>query len=90
MCEDDMQSIKISGIGRLGLTNDARVSVASGMKYELHQWLEENGFEEVIQPSVNSSTLKAFIKEQKREGNPTPSEEVINYLPFLRASLTKA
>lgn len=89
MCEDDMQSIKIAGIGRLSLTNDAHVSVASGMKYDLHKWLKDNGFEEVIQPSVNSSTLKAFIKEQKREGNPVPDERTINYAPFLRASLTK-
>ena len=90
MVEDEMQSIKISGVGRLSLTNDAYVSVAAGNRAALHVWLKDHGFAEVIQPTVTSSTLKAFIKEQIREGNPTPGEGVINYTPFLRASLTKS
>lgn len=89
MEEIGVSSMRIKGLGTLSTTADAYVSVKSGMKEELHAWLIANGFESFITEQVNSSTLKAFVKEQDAKGNPIPDDSIINYTPFLRASVTK-
>lgn len=88
---DDMgvSSMNIDGIGRLGVTSDAYVSVKAGQKEMLYNWLKEHEFEDLIVPTVNGSTLKAFIKEQNGLGNPIPDDTIVNFTPYSRASITK-
>lgn len=85
---DGIESIKLEGIGRLGLTADMFLSVKGGKKTDLYDWLLINGFGELIQDSVNASTLKAFVKEQIKKGKPVPTD-CLTITPFQRASITK-
>ena len=83
MSEQDTTSIK-GEWGRCTLTADLTVQVKS--KPDLHKWLEEQGFGDMIVPTVNAQTLKAFVKEQMGNGSPLP-DEVIVINPFSRAVL---
>lgn len=85
MANRDMTSLK-GEWGRCTLTADLSISVRD--KLTLHQWLEENGQGDLIQPTVNSSTLKAWVKEQMGAGSPVP--DVIKISPFSRAVLYKS
>lgn len=85
---EGVESIRLEGIGRLGLTADLFLSVKGEMKGALYDWLRENGFGELITDSVNGSTLKAFVKEQMKKGKPIPTE-CLSMTPYQRASITK-
>jgi hypothetical protein len=75
------------GIGRISLTADMFVSTIN--KQGLFDWLDDNGLGDIIQPTVNPSTLKAFVKGRMKEGKEVPSEYV-KITPVTRASITKA
>jgi hypothetical protein len=75
------------GIGRISLTADLFVSTKD--KNGLFSWLRDFGMGDIIQPSVNASTLKAFIKGRMKDGKDVPSE-FVNITPVTRASITKA
>lgn len=83
-----IESTNITGVGRLSVTADMRVSIPSGGNEEALKWLRDSGFGDLIKPGVNSSTLKAFVKEQIKKGNPIP-EKLFNIYPFMRATITK-
>jgi len=86
MDDDGIERITFDGIGRVGLTADMLVSATD--KAGLFAWLHENGFQDLIQPTINASTLKAFVKNRMKEGKPVP-EEYLRVIPFTRASITK-
>lgn len=88
MAEEDITSMKGSW-GRCTLTSDMYVTVKEGQKLALFDWLEEGGHEAMIQPTVNSQTLKAFCKEQMKAGNELP-DDVLKVTPFSRAVLYKS
>ena len=81
-----IESVKLAGIGRLSL----RGEIYAGMvdKDLAYAWLEENGHGDLIKPTVNASTLKAFLKEQMREGEVLP-EDVFKSTPYMMATITK-
>lgn len=87
MAADGFRTLSLAEGGRIELRAQAYCSTKAGMKGNLFQWLHENGFEELVTEVVNPSTLKAFIKEQTEAGNPVPSEEIINYQPYTRATV---
>ena len=88
-CEDQgVEGMKIEGVGRLGLTADMNVSVKSGMKEQLFAWFKKSRLGDLIQPTVNASTLKAFVKDRVKAGKPIP-DDLLNVNPFTRASITK-
>ena len=85
---EGMQNITIKGIGRIGATPQLRVSVLAGNRELLQEWMHENGFGELVQGTINSSTLKAWVVEQMGLGNDIP-EDLIKIDPFMQATLTK-
>lgn len=88
-CEDQgVEGMKIEGVGRLGLTADLNVSVKAGMKEQLFGWFKKSRLGDLIQPTVNASTLKAFVKDRIKAGKPIP-DDLLNVNPFTRASITK-
>ena len=87
MDEEGIERIKYDDIGRVSLTGDMFVSVSN--KPGLYDWLEKNGFGDLIQPNVNSSTLKAFVKGRMKDGKDVPAE-FLSITPVTRASITKA
>ena len=79
---NDIRSIT-GDFGRCTLSSDLHVKVIGG-KVELHKWLEDSGNGDLIVPTVNAQTLKAFCKEQLQNGEQLP-EEVLAISPFTRA-----
>ena len=88
MAEDGIQTIKVEGIGRVGLTSDVYVSYADN-KEAAFMWLAEHGLGACITETVNASTLKAAFRKMIREGEPLP-DDIFRITPFSRASITKA
>lgn len=87
MDDDGIERLTVEGVGRVSLTGD--MFVATVDKAGLYKWLEDNGFDDIIQPSVNASTLKAFIKERTKSGKEVPTD-FVRITPVTRASITKA
>ena len=86
--EMGITSVKLKGIGTLGTRFESSCSTQD--KDALIYWLRENGFDSIISTdTVNSSTLKAFMTNQIREGEPVPPADVVKYTPFEMAVITK-
>lgn len=88
MEDEGIQRLSVDGVGRVSLTADMHVSVKEGQKEAFYSWLRDNGREDLIQPTVNSSTLKATVKNMVKQGEVFP-DELLNVNPFTRASITK-
>lgn len=88
MGADGMQNVTVKGVGRLSIRPDMQVSVLAENRTLLQRWLKDNGFGELVVETINSSTLKAFVKEQVNEGNDLPFD-LINIHAFEQVTLTK-
>lgn len=86
---DGMKNVTVEGIGRLSNNPQFRASVKAKHKMDMQNWLRENGFGDMIQATLNSSTLKAWVKEQMEEGNEIPVD-YLNLDSFDLVTLTKA
>lgn len=87
--DEGITNMKVEGVGRVGLTPDLYASIAPDQKGAAYEWLSDNGHGDVIQPTVNSSTLKALMKSIIKSGEEIPSE-LFKVTPFTRASITKS
>lgn len=87
MEDEGVERVTYEGIGRVNLTGDLYVQVQN--KSGLMDWLSDEGMGDLIQPTANSSTLKAFIKRRIAAGQEIP-EEFVKVSPFTRASITKS
>lgn len=88
MNAEEIQTVNLKGIGRLSNTSQMRVSAVAGTQPQLFTWLEDNGYGALIGTTINSSTLKAFIKERIAAGEEYP-DELINMHSFEQVTLTK-
>ena len=86
--DEDMQNITIKGIGRLGASPMLQVSVPAGNREALEQWMHDNDFSELVKGTINSSTLKAWVKEQMGKGADIP-DDLLKINVFMMATLTK-
>lgn len=89
MDDEGIETLKIKDVGRLQSASDIRCNVPAANREALQEWLIEAGFESMVRPDVNSSTLKAFVKECIANGNPYP-QELIKVTPFTRATIVKS
>jgi len=88
MEDQGIKNISVEGVGRVSLTADMHVSVKAEMKEMFYTWLRDNGRQDLIQPTINSSTLKATVKNMVKTGEEIP-DDLLNVSPFTRASITK-
>jgi hypothetical protein len=88
MEEDGTERITIAGIGRVSLTADIQVQVLKANQPALYDWFRSNKLGDLIVNTVNSSTLKAWVKRRIQAGELVP--DVIKVTPMTRASITKA
>lgn len=89
-CENEgLEGFKLEGIGRVSLTADLYVKVPVGAMPQLVAWLKKNRLADLAQMTVNSSTLKSFVKSRIEAGKPIP-EDFLNVTPYTRASITKS
>ena len=86
MAEEDVTSLTVAGVGRLGVTGDVYAQITDkGVAFE---WLNDHGHGDLIQPTVNSSSLKALMRQFMKDGTEYP-QEAFKVSPFSRASVTK-
>lgn len=89
MDEEGIDTVKVSGVGRLQTSSDIRCNVLAANKEKLQEWLRDNGQGSMIQDTINSSTLKAWVKERIKENLPYP-QELLQVSPYSRATVVKA
>jgi hypothetical protein len=89
MEEMGIDNVKITGLGRLGLRAEAYAGFQPGKKEEGIAWLEEHGHGDLVKEDVNASTLKAFLKEQFRNGEVLP-DDMFKLEPYMMATITKS
>ena len=90
---DQMENIgidtaKIDGIGRLQLSSDIYCTVPAGNVDALKEWFKERGLGSFINETINSSTLKAYVKGQMQNGKEYP-KDLLKITPFSRATVVK-
>lgn len=73
---------------RVQVAADLYVKVPKEYTESFHKWLKKNKLGALIQPTINSSTLKAFTKGRIEAGKKLP--EGLKVTPFTRASIVKA
>ena len=89
MMEQGVTNITVAGVGRLQTRSDIRCSVKMGNRDNLHEWMRNNGMEEMLQETIAPSTLKAWVRECIAEGLEYP-EELLEITPYTRASVVGA
>jgi len=88
MEELGIESVRITGVGTVSERTDAYCSVPAANRQALYEWLEEHDHKDLITDTVNSSTLKAFVKEQILLGNEIP-DGIIKFEPYTYVAITK-
>lgn len=88
MAENDLRTVTLEGIGRVQLAMDCYATIQPDKKAEAYEWLQEHGFDGLIQPYIQPATMKAAIKDAVRQGQEFPPE-LFNVQPFTRASIVK-
>lgn len=73
---------------RVGVSSKVMASVLPGMKEQAYDWLRENELGDLIQPTVNASTLAAAAKALLEEGKELSPDYFKTYLQP-NTSLTK-
>ena len=86
--EQEIQVLKVEGVGRCNLTGDLQATIPSDQKQAAYEWLRDTGRGDLIQDTVNSSTLKAMVKGLMQAGEDVPPCFRVHV--FSRASITKA
>ena len=85
---EGMESTRLPDVGTVSMRTDAYASIKGGCQDEAYQWLRDNGYGDIIKDFVHSSTLKAFLKEQFREGQELP-ELLFSFSPYSYVAITK-
>lgn len=88
MEDDDVKNINVASVGRVNLTADMHVSIKAESKPQFYEWLRDNGRSDLLQETINPSTLKAAVKNMFKSGEVVP-ETLLNVSPFTRASITR-
>ena len=84
----ELRNVTIEGIGRVQLAADIYASTREGKKDAAMQWLRDLGYDNMIQETYNSSSLKALLRRMLAEGVDVP-DDIFNVTPFTRASIVK-
>lgn len=90
MDEEHLASpLNVAGVGRVSLTPDLQVNTPADQKEGFFSWLKKRKMGDLIQPTINSSTLKAWAKARIQKGAELPPSEMLKVTPITRASITR-
>jgi hypothetical protein len=87
MEREGVTRVTYDGIGRVQLAADMYVKTED--KHALAVWLKDHDAADLIQPTINGSTLKSFLKKEIVAGREIPDADVVLVTPFTRASIVK-
>ena len=87
MADADIRSITFEDLGRVQLAMDLYASIKD--KEAGYAWLAEHGYDGLIVPYGQPSTMKSAFKKALQQGQEFP-EELFTVTPFMRASIVKA
>lgn len=86
--DEAIGKMTVNGVGTVSISHDMYVSLKADRKADALQYLKDIGKGSIVQESVNSSTLRAVVKQMVKDGEQVP-DELFNVHPFARASITK-
>ena len=92
MIDSETQNFTHSGV-QFSLTSKIRASVIAERKQDLFYALRKNGFGALIQETINTNSLSAFVKEQMEEGGddlPFWLEDLVSVYQHNTVSMRKA
>lgn len=92
MIDSETQNFTHSGV-QFSLTSKIRASAIAERKQDLFYALRKNGFGALIQETINTNSLSAFVKEQMEEGGddlPFWLEDLVSVYQHNTVSLRKA
>lgn len=84
-----IETVRVAGVGNIIIGEDMWTHVPAARRYDLYQWMRENKCEGLITETVNSSTLKAWIKERRENKQELPPGDLVVVTPYKRASIRK-
>ena len=73
---------------RVGIRHDTRASIRKGMKDAAYAWLRENGLDDLVTETVNSSTLSAAAEFELEEHCREFPEDLFNVVLVPTTSVT--
>lgn len=71
---EELESMVIEGVGRMYLTTQFMASIKADCKEGAYQYLQDNGHGDIIQSTVNASSLKALAKLKLKANDPLPAD----------------
>lgn len=86
---EDVTKFTVKGVGTFALQDDFHISIIAAKKEEGKVWLTENGLGDLIQETVNASSLKAAIKKYIKANEEFPDEEIFRIYPVEFVKVTK-
>lgn len=92
MIDSETQNFTHSGV-QFSLTSKIRASAIAERKQDLFYALRKNGFGALIQETINTNSLSAFVKEQMEEGGddlPFWLEDLVSVYQHNTVSMRKA
>lgn len=84
---EGLQNLKAEGLGRISLRGDIYASILPGKKEDAFMWLGDTGRGDLIQPTVNASTLKASLKKAIEAGEEVP-DDIFRVTPYTTAVIS--
>lgn len=71
---EELESMTIEGVGRMYLTTQFMASIKADCKEGAYQYLTDHGHGDIIQSTVNASSLKALAKQKIKDNDPLPKD----------------
>lgn len=88
MEEAGLDSMVVTDVGRINVRPELYTSVIKGRNEEAHHWLQTNGYDAAVKETVNSSSLKAILKECMGSGVIVP-DSIFKITAYEMATITK-
>jgi hypothetical protein len=91
MLAEEMQNFTRNG-QMFYLTTKTYASPVAERKPELFAWLKEHGYGDLVQETVHTNTLAAFVREQLEENDKLPDglDELVNVYEKISVGVRKA
>lgn len=86
---EDVPHIPLAEGFRVGTSSTAYASIKGGAKEDAIKWLKANNYEDIVQETVNSSTLSALARNLREEKNVDLPEDLFSVNDVLNTSVTR-